>query len=111
MNIGFLLCTILAVCFCSMGIVFSVLKERGAKYVSGFNLFSKEEQMQYDKVRISRDIRNQCFTWFFIMGIGATLSYFITSYIAIPTFLVWLFLFFKDVHLDAYKAFDKYRIK
>ena len=72
---------------------------------------SKEEQALYDKAYISRDIRNQCFIWAVIMLIGAVLSYFLTPYMAIPTFVIWLVLFFKDVHFDTHKAFIKYLLK
>ena len=30
---------------------------------------------------------------------------------AIPTFIMWGFLFFKDTHMDPHKAFDKYLLK
>ena len=42
---------------------------------------------------------------------GAALSFVVTSYMAIPTFAIWGVLFFKDVHIDAHKAFGKYLLK
>ncbi|MBO5030633.1 MAG: hypothetical protein J6D08_01900 [Lachnospiraceae bacterium] len=42
---------------------------------------------------------------------GALVSYFITSYAALIAFIVWGILFFKDVHIDAHKAFEKYLLK
>lgn len=111
MNIGFWLCGILVIPFGIIGILFAIFKEKAAKFVSGFNSLSKEEQALYDKAYISRDIRNQSFTWSVIMMIGAMLSYFVTPYMAIPAFTIWLFLFFKDVHLDNHKAFEKYLLK
>ena len=86
-------------------------KEKAAKFVSGFNSFSKEEQALYDKAHISRDIRNQCFMWAIIMLAGALLSCFLTPYIAIPTYIIWLVLFFREVHFDNHKAFEKYLLK
>ena len=65
----------------------------------------------YDKARIARDIRNQCFTWTAIMLIGALLSYFLSPYMAIPSIVIWLVLFFKEVHFDKRKAFEKYLLK
>ena len=47
------------------------------------------------KLCISRDIRNQCFMWAIIMLAGALLSCFLTPYIAIPTYIIWLVLFFE----------------
>lgn len=111
MNIGFWMCGALAVPFLMMGVLFAILKEKAAKLVSGFNSLSKEEQRLYDKAYISRDMRNQCFTWSAIMLIGALLCYFATAYMAIPAFIIWGILFFKEVHFDAHKAFEKYLLK
>ena len=111
MNIGFLSCIILVIPFAIIGVLFAIFKEKAAKFVSGFNSLSKEEQALYDKDHISRDMRNQCFTWAGIMLIGAMLSYFLTPYMAVPAFVIWLVLFFKEVHFDTYKAFEKYLLK
>lgn len=40
--------------------------------------------------------------------IGAVLCYFISEYTAIAAFIVWIILFFRDVHFDTEKAFAKY---
>ena len=111
MNIGSWSCMILVIPFVIMGVLFAIFKEKAAKFVSGFNSFSKEEQALYDKARISRDIRNQCFIWSVIMLAGALLSYFLTPYMAIPTYTIWLVLFFREVHFDNHKAFEKYLLK
>ena len=111
MNIGFWLCGVLVIPFVIIGVLFAIFKEKAAKFVSGFNSLPKEEQALYDKAHISRDIKNQCFTWAGIMLIGAVLSYFLTSYFAIAAYIVWGIVFFKDVHIDAKKAFEKYLIK
>ena len=111
MNIGFYLCGVLVIPFAIIGVLFAIFKEKSAKLVSGFNSFSKEEQALYYKARIARDIRNQCFTWTAIMLIGALLSYFLSPYMAIPSFVIWLVLFFKEVHFDNRKAFEKYLLK
>ncbi len=112
MNIGFWSCIILVLLFLIIGVLFAIFKEKSkAKFVSGFNSFSKEEQALYDKAHISRDIRNQCFMWAIIMLAGALLSCFLTPYIAIPTYIIWLVLFFREVHFDNHKAFEKYLLK
>lgn len=41
--------------------------------------------------------------------IEAVLCYFISEYTAIAAFIVWIILFFRDVHFDTEKAFAKYR--
>ena len=101
MNIGFWLCGVLVIPFVIIGVLFA----------SGFNSLPKEEKALYDKAHISRDIKNQCFTWAGIMLVGAVLSYFLTPYMAIPAFIIWLVLFFKEVHFDTHKAFEKYLLK
>lgn len=111
MNIGFWSCIILVIPFLIIGVLFAIFKAKAAKFVSGFNSFSKEEQALYDKAHISRDIKNQCFTWAGIMLVGAVLSYFLTPYMAIPAFIIWLVLFFKEVHFDTHKSFEKYLLK
>ena len=91
MNIvGFWTCGVLVIPFGIIGILFAIFKEKAVKFVSGFNSLSKKEQALYDKAQISRDIRNQCFIWSVIMLIGAVLSYFITPYMAILAFIIWL---------------------
>lgn len=109
MNIGFMACIVLGVLFLIVGILFSLLKEKGAKYVSGFSTLNHPEK--YDKAYISLDMRNQCFTYALILFLEAIISYFISTLIAIPTYVLWGILFLKSVHLDAEKAFEKYLIK
>ena len=108
MNIGFWACIILVILFAIIGLIFAIFKEKAAKFVSGFNSFSKEEQTLYNKTHISRDIRNQCFIWTIIMLAGALLSCVLTPYMAIPSYVIWLVLFFKEVHFDNHKAYEKY---
>ena len=33
------------------------------------------------------------------------------TYMAIPTYIIWLVLFFREVHFDNHKAFKKYLLK
>lgn len=108
MNVGFAACIILAVFFLILGIMFALLKEKGAQFVSGFRILNHPEK--YDKANISRDMRNQCFIYFVILSIGAILSYFLSAYIALAALLVWLIIFFHNFNLDAEKAFEKYLI-
>lgn len=111
MNLGFWFCMVLVPCFFMIGLIFAILKEKSEKFVSGFNSLSKEEQERYDKAYIARNIRNSCFLWAGIMLIGAIVSYLFTSYLAIVAYIVWGILFFKDVHFDTKKAFEKYLLK
>lgn len=51
MNIEFIVCLVLAILFLVIGIIFSLLKEEGAKYVSGFSTLNHPEN--YDEKSIS----------------------------------------------------------
>ena len=104
MNIGFWSCIILVIPFLIIGVLFAIFKEKAAKFVSGFNSFSKEEQALYDKAYISRDIRNQCFIWTAVMLAGALLSCFLTPYMAI---LFGSFYFLKKSTLIIIKHLKK----
>lgn len=109
MNIWGIICLILAVIFSILAAVFALLKEKGALLISGFNTPSKEEREKYDKKKISVDMRNSLFIWAIILFLGAILSYYISKYCAIIAIIIWIVIFFKDVHIDSEKAFRKYK--
>lgn len=111
MHIGSIACASLAIIFGILAITFTILKEKGANLISGFNSYSKEKRQEYDVLKMSIDQRNSFLIWTGIFAVGAILSYFLNEYISIAAFVVWLILFFKDVHMDPDKAFDKYKIK
>ena len=46
--------------------------------------------------------------WAAVMLAGAAGSRFISGYFAVAAYVVWIVLFFREVHLDARKAFEKY---
>ena len=83
---------------------------RAARFVSGFSSLSPQEQAQYDQARLARDTGNNLFLWAGIMLVGAVLSALFGPYLAIPAYLVWGVLFFGQVHLDVYKAFESYKL-
>lgn len=109
MNIGYIACGVGCLLFLFLAFLFTLLGEKGAIFISGFNTIPKVKRELYDKARISKDQRNAFLIWALILGIGAVLSYLISQYVAIIAFVLWLFVFFKDVHLDEEKAFGKYR--
>lgn len=109
MNIGFILMGISCLLFLLLALLFAILKGKAAILISGFNTIPKYQRELYDQDRMSRDQRNAFLIWAGIMGIGAILSYFISQYMAVIAFIVWLIVFFKDVHLDEEKAFGKYK--
>ena len=109
MNIGLVACALMMAVFLIAGIVFALLKGKGAMLVSGFNTLPERERAQYDAAAISKDMRNSCFLWALIMAIGCLLSWLLTPYMAIFAYVVWLVLLLKDVRMDPSKAFEKYR--
>ena len=99
-----LLCLLLA-------LIFTVLKGKSAMLISGFNTLEKEKRKLYDTEKMSLAHRNMFLIWAAILGIGAILSYLFSGYFAVAAFIVWLAVFFRNVHLDEEKAFGKYKIK
>jgi hypothetical protein len=110
-NMGTIMCGMLCAVFLLFALLFAILKEKGAMLVSGFNTMPKEERALYDTAKLSQDQRNAFLVWAAIFGVGAVLSYCLTQYLAIVAVVVWLVVFFKEVHLDAEKAFGKYKMK
>ena len=111
MNTGVIFCIVMAGIFLVLATVFAFLKEKGAMLVSGFNTLSREEREQYDKRKISTDMRNSFLIWGLIFVLGGIFSYLVSPYAAIAASVLWLILFFKDVHFDTDKAFEKYRLQ
>jgi len=107
MNVGFFACGMLSFIFILLAIIFAILKSKASVLISGSK--SKEERSLYDEEKMCRDQRNAFLIWAAILGIGALFSYLISQYSAIAAIIIWLIIFFKDVHLDDEKAFGKYK--
>lgn len=100
-----------AICW-GMALLFAVLKGKAAILIAGFNTMPKEQRKQYDRERMSKDQRNSFILWAIILGSGSLLSELTSSQnVAIAAGIIWLVVFFRDVHLDEEKAFGKYKIK
>lgn len=107
MSVGFWSCAVMAaLCFALAG-AFALAGEKGAMWVSGFSSLPAGERERYDRARIARDMRNNCLAWGAVMTAGAILSL-LTAWAGGAAFLVWAVLFFREVHMDARKAFAKY---
>ena len=85
MNVGFFACGMLSFIFILLAIIFAILKSKASVLINAFLI------------------------WAAILGIGALFSYLISQYSAIAAIIIWLIIFFKDVHLDDEKAFGKYK--
>ncbi|MBW6410318.1 DUF3784 domain-containing protein [Clostridium weizhouense] len=109
MNIGTIICLTLAIFFILLSLIFTLLKEKAALLISGFNTISKEEREKYDKKKMSIDMRNSLFLWSIILLLGVASSYFINKYCSIIAIVIWLIVFLKDIHINSDKAFEKYK--
>jgi len=106
------MCGGMSVIFWGMALLFAVLKGKAAIFIAGFNTMPKEQRKQYDQERMSKDQRNAFILWAVILGSGSILSYLTSQqYLAKAAVVIWLVVFFRDVHLDEEKAFGKYKIK
>lgn len=107
---GFYACIIMTAFFWLMAAIFAVGRERAANWLSGFHALPEEEKALYDRKRMAQDSRNDFLLWGAVMFVGAVCSLWISGYAAAAAYAAWLVLFFKDVRLDAEKAFEKYRL-
>ena len=98
MNTGFMMCGGACLLCLLLTLIFTIFKEKSVMLISGFNTMPKEKRELCDKEKLSK-----------AYGIGAILAYYISQYIAVIAFIIWLVVFFKDVHLDEEKAFGKYK--
>lgn len=109
MGIETIICFMLAIIFGLLSSIFGILKGSGAMLISGFSNISKENREKFNKERMSLDMKNSLFIWVVILLLGGVGSYFISKYFAYIAIVIWIILFFKDVHIDPNKAFNKYK--
>ena len=110
MNIGFWSCMMLVPFFALFALIFYIGKEKATGLLAGFNNLPEKERALYDRARMAKDSAGDFAVWALIMFIGALVSQWISPY-AIVAYVVWVVLLFKDMHLDARKAFEKYLLK
>ena len=110
MNAGAIICTIMAMFFLILALVFAALKSKGAILISGFNTLPKEQRDLYDKKKMSTDYRNMFALWCAVFLAGVLLSQLVSVYMAIAAFIVWMILLFSQIHLYPDKAFEKYKL-
>lgn len=108
MGPGFYSCIVMVPAFWILALIFGIFKDQATKLLSGFNTLPEYEREQYDRAWMARDERNNFLLWGGIMLAGAAGSL-VWPYAAVPAYGLWLILFFKEVRLDARKAFQKYK--
>jgi len=104
------MCLLLAVCFLISALLFALGKEKAADWLSGFHGLPEEERAKYDRKRMAEDERKHFLLWGLIMLAGAGGAQWISGWCAAAAYVIWMILFFKDVHLDMDKAFGKYKL-
>jgi hypothetical protein len=111
MNIGFYSCLALAVIFALITLTFKLMGKKAAILISGFNSLPKSQRERYDTEKMSKDHMKAMLLWTIIMAAGALLSFAISQYFAVLAFGIWLVMFLKDAHINAEKAFGKYKFE
>lgn len=107
---GSMACYVMAMIFYIISMIFVIKKEKAAILISGFNSLPKEERKNYDTARMVLDMRANTQVWATLFLFGGVITYSVSQWLTIAVFAIWLYLFFKQVKLDAHKAFEKYRI-
>ena len=99
------------VLFLVFAIVFAVKKEKACKLIGGFNFFTEEQQAQYDRAAIAKDYQ-KLFTWWMVGAfVFAVLCLWFSWWAMGTAFVLFMISVFRDFHMDAEKAFEKYKIK
>ncbi|MBQ7656877.1 MAG: DUF3784 domain-containing protein [Clostridia bacterium] len=96
--------------FLIFAVIFAVKKEKACKLISGFNFFTEAQQAEYDKARIVQDYFKLFRIIAVLLFIGAALCLWLGWWAYAPSLAVMLFLLFRDFHVYAEKAFEKYKL-
>jgi len=100
---------VMACIFGLLGMIFLIFKEKACVLISGYNFKTKKEREEYDEARLSKYEGHFFFKCAVIYLTGAVISISAGALSFWAAFAVWLVYFLKNVHLDAEKAFDKYK--
>ena len=86
-------CAALGVLFCLLGGGFFLAGPKAALFVSGFGTLPPSERARYDTVALSRDYARRLLGW------------------GVLFLAVWQVLFWRQVHWDPERAFERYDLK
>lgn len=100
---------IMTIIFFIFGLIFAIMKEKGARLIAGYNFKPKEQSKKYDEKQMSKDMRNTFFIYSLIFLIGTAATYIWGKIWFWISFTIWLIYFLKNFHYDDDKAFGKYR--
>ncbi len=97
--------------FLIFAVVFAVKKEKACRLIGGFNFFTEAQQAKYDKAAIACDYQ-KLFTWWSASAfLFALLCLWFSWWALGAAFVLFMISVFRDFHMDAEKAFEKYKIK
>ena len=99
------------VLFLIFAVVFAVRKEKACRLIGGFNFFTEAQQARYDQAAIARDHQKLFTGWAVGAFLFAALCLWLSWWAMGAAFLLFLISIGKEMHLDAEKAFEKYKIK
>lgn len=97
--------------FLVFAIVFVVRKEKACSLIGGFNFFTEEQQARYDKAAIAKDYQRLFTRWTVGAFLFALLCPWFAWWAMGAALALFLFSLGKEMHIDAEKAFEKYKIK
>ena len=111
MYISLALCLgLMGLLFLALYIAFRVKKEKACRLIAGFNFFTEAQQAEYDKKRIARDQQKQYGLLSLAAFLGAGLSLPFGWWAFGGTLAAVLIILFRDFHIFADKAFEKYKL-
>lgn len=97
--------------FLIFAVVFAVKKEKACRLIGGFNFFTEAQQARYDQSAIARDYQ-KLFTWWTVGAfLFAVLALWLSWWAIGAAFILFLISIGREMHIDAEKAFEKYKIK
>ncbi len=105
------MCLSMAIIFFVIALIFAIGKDKASGLVAGFNGFSKRERENYDKVKITLDMRNLFFLWTSIFAIGAVLCFFILPQLVWVAYIIWIISLGNNFYVDPKSAFEKYKLE
>ena len=99
------------VLFLVFAVIFAVRKEKACRLIGGFNFFTEEQQARYDRAAIAKDYQKLFTKWTIGAFLFAVLCLWFSWWAFGAAFVLFMISVFRDFHIDAEKAFEKYKIK
>ncbi len=99
------------VIFLVFAVVFAVRKEKACNLIGGFNFFTEAQQARYDKAAIARDYQKLFTRWTVGAFLFAGLCLWLNWWAMGAAFILFLISLGKEMHIDAEKAFEKYKLQ